>query len=453
MNKNLKPGIHPEAELLNAFAEHELSPAEQRPVLAHLADCNRCRQIVFLAQEAAAIDDQPNATALPMPSRPWWSNWSIVWIAAPACAALLTIAVFLNLKPIAPVTQRADVTKPPIQPTAPHASAMDRSVIASQSTEQKTARFRDKLVGDMPQSAQASPPSLSISRNTEPAARPRPAMSFSTVKVKSESAAPALIVSAGASRIEPASKPIPPLPEPSNIFIAPSSSNIVLQSPTVPSAAASIALSPQPIPSPRAAPMPPHAIPNAARPGSMHSVSGTISGRNSVTLNGAPLQKQAFSALADATARKILYTKLPNGLTAVSTAAVFTAATQHRLVALDTAGTLFRSEDEGTTWQPISIQWTGRPLQVRTLQMSASPTPASPGPASPRSDSGASSSLVSCPTCASTSIFSPEVKFELITDAVSTFTSTDGLTWSPKLTPKSAPQPPQAQTPAPAPQK
>lgn len=42
-------GPHPAADLLSAFAENALPGAERRDVLAHLADCGLCREVVFLS--------------------------------------------------------------------------------------------------------------------------------------------------------------------------------------------------------------------------------------------------------------------------------------------------------------------------------------------------------------------------------------------------------------------
>lgn len=42
-------GPHPDADLLSAFAENALPEAERTGVLAHLADCGSCREVVFLS--------------------------------------------------------------------------------------------------------------------------------------------------------------------------------------------------------------------------------------------------------------------------------------------------------------------------------------------------------------------------------------------------------------------
>jgi hypothetical protein len=134
----------------------------------------------------------------------------------------------------------------------------------------------------------------------------------------------------------------------------------------------------------------------------------------SITING-PLHFDSPTLDTDA-ARRILYSRLPNGSTAVST-----AAAQHHLLAIDAQGSLFRSEDYGVTWEAVTQQWTGRALQVHI-----NPAPAM----SPN----AVVSVTPCRTCAAnqptTSTAAPI--FEILTDSVSKWISTDGKTWKAK---------------------
>jgi hypothetical protein len=73
---------HPDANLLAAFAERALSGAERVSVLGHLADCARCRQIVFLAQEAAGEETATVIVPKPMKSRMRWMRWSVAVVSA-----------------------------------------------------------------------------------------------------------------------------------------------------------------------------------------------------------------------------------------------------------------------------------------------------------------------------------------------------------------------------------
>jgi hypothetical protein len=94
---------------------------------------------------------------------------------------------------------------------------------------------------------------------------------------------------------------------------------------------------------------------------------------------------------------------LPSGLEALSVA---TAAS--RSIAIDASGSLFRSEDAGSHWLPVKTQWTGRAVLVRTLQIDAN------------------SSLLK----------QRAPGFELVSDKLRSWVSTDGKTWTEKNLPK-----------------
>ncbi len=63
-------GNHPDANLLTAFAEHALGKPEREVVLAHLAKCGDCRDIVALALPAADV-----VTPVIVPARHGWLTW------------------------------------------------------------------------------------------------------------------------------------------------------------------------------------------------------------------------------------------------------------------------------------------------------------------------------------------------------------------------------------------
>src|SRR5664279_1126861 len=48
--------VHPSPDVLTAFMERTLPPVESEVVTHHLAQCAECREIVFLASEAAEDD-------------------------------------------------------------------------------------------------------------------------------------------------------------------------------------------------------------------------------------------------------------------------------------------------------------------------------------------------------------------------------------------------------------
>ena len=44
MSERFHPGVHPDPDVLNAFAESALAEHERAECLAHLADCAQCRE-------------------------------------------------------------------------------------------------------------------------------------------------------------------------------------------------------------------------------------------------------------------------------------------------------------------------------------------------------------------------------------------------------------------------
>ena len=87
---------HLGADQLNAFIEGALSEHERQQSLAHLAECQQCRQIVFLAQQAET--PEPARVADVLPSRPWFASFWLVG-GALACAVLLVAVLHLRHAP------------------------------------------------------------------------------------------------------------------------------------------------------------------------------------------------------------------------------------------------------------------------------------------------------------------------------------------------------------------
>jgi hypothetical protein len=128
MSEILQAGQHPDADQLNAFAEHTLPAHEQQQTLAHLAICPACRQIVSLSLPPA--DESP--VLHPAVRRRWFSRWHPAWAAVPAFAALILVILFVRKsekgdRPAPVPSQIAEARKPaaearqspPAQPTTP----------------------------------------------------------------------------------------------------------------------------------------------------------------------------------------------------------------------------------------------------------------------------------------------------------------------------------------------
>ena len=84
------PGIHPEAEQLNAFAENALAANERESVLTHLATCAECRQVVSLA-----VASRPEGAPLVKPARGGFRWATFQWAAVAASVAIVTVAVLV----------------------------------------------------------------------------------------------------------------------------------------------------------------------------------------------------------------------------------------------------------------------------------------------------------------------------------------------------------------------
>jgi hypothetical protein len=136
------------------------------------------------------------------------------------------------------------------------------------------------------------------------------------------------------------------------------------------------------------------------------------------------------------------HAKLPSGLGAVSSAAML-----NRLVAVDSAGTVFFSQDGGNRWETVKARWSGKAIQVQAppqglYRPRAADTTATAETAPP-ADKNAGNGIVETPLAASappsdtTPIAAnskavppiPAMLFRLVTDRRQTWVSTDGKVW------------------------
>jgi len=70
--KTAPAGLHPDPNLLGAFAEQALSDRERTQVLDHLARCGECREVVALATPPTAIVDGRDTAYV---SKAPWFSW------------------------------------------------------------------------------------------------------------------------------------------------------------------------------------------------------------------------------------------------------------------------------------------------------------------------------------------------------------------------------------------
>jgi Carboxypeptidase regulatory-like domain/Putative zinc-finger len=94
LNRNLQPGIHPDADQLSVFVEGAATAREQEKMLAHLAECAECRKAVFLMQP----HEEPQRVTATR-EKGWMRRW-LVPVGLPAVAlACGLIAVLVYIRP------------------------------------------------------------------------------------------------------------------------------------------------------------------------------------------------------------------------------------------------------------------------------------------------------------------------------------------------------------------
>jgi hypothetical protein len=392
MNFITQPGVHPDAESLNAFVEQALPATERQQILEHLAACNRCREVLFLAQEAAGVEGVQTIMPLPEKSRTspkWFTGWRWTWVPATALAGLVGFAVLHHIRSTPSETDRVarnalqlpiresssakpeqSVAKPgsPEPPEKQAAGTKTGSATSDLSTDQvasaKKAPRSDKLqvvVGDKSESPEemrsaASAPSVStqtLSRNQKPASTGGPYVmndSFQqqTMGQHQENAQDQLHSARYSAKVADAAG--------STLSVA-AADRADAQNQTSANA-------PAPMPTREVALQAPKS-------------SGTAK----------------FDEIAPDSKKKVAI--LPNGTSAISV-----ASAQGRTVAIDASGSVFLSEAPGRQWMPVATQWTGRAIVVRALQ--------------PSSQAGTTPQLA---------------LFELVNNGNETWMSSDGMTW------------------------
>src|SRR5271168_3141649 len=94
--RSQQAGPHPDADVLTAFAEDALPEREKKQLIAHLAVCAHCREVLSVAASATPepITDD-TAHVLPRPMHPPLRTW-LPWVATAAGVVIVTLAVVLH---------------------------------------------------------------------------------------------------------------------------------------------------------------------------------------------------------------------------------------------------------------------------------------------------------------------------------------------------------------------
>lgn len=121
---------HPEPNLLTAFAEQSLSPAERESVLQHLAQCGDCREVIAIALPASesvpvvqAASEPQKASVAPVIASKARGNW-FGWLGLRGlafAAGVVIVASVLILRPGKSPAPQGETTTASVKTAAPPA--------------------------------------------------------------------------------------------------------------------------------------------------------------------------------------------------------------------------------------------------------------------------------------------------------------------------------------------
>jgi hypothetical protein len=392
MSSNFQFEIHPDAEVLNAFAEQALLPEERAEVLAHLGGCSRCREIVFLAA-AADCEEEAAAPVAAQPAEPrlagvhgagqrnawlreWFAGWRLAWILACAVTAVVLVALAVHMRRTGEGTEMARVTPAPavraeMQTPAPQAQSGKTAAAPHAAAAPAKAKPAEEKAEGILAARVAALPNKSVPladneafralglENDTKASPPAPQFAVASVGVPGTHQEDASALNQlqeragnGVSRA-------------TNSGFEPSRGMNLRVASVEPEAYA-----------PRAASV----MKNAAMQEELASVQKSV------------VRLRAIS--------------LPNGEAPASTVGI-----QPRVLALAGDGTLYLSQNAGLHWQAVAAQWTGKAVTVRLRGESAA---------------GREKAVEKA---ASVGESAPRV-FELVNDKGHLWVSSDGLTWT-----------------------
>lgn len=354
MSEHFQPGQHPDADQLSAFLDDALAPHERQETLTHLAQCDDCRSLVFLAQEAA-VDDAPAAEFIPQSSpvrKPWFSGWTLAWPAAALLACLVIATVYTRhlflrgsdqvstatstnapqaVKPIPPRSDsEARIQKPSGKPVG--AATEESKVSVPALGKEGNGLQKSRQVAGLISQQQRSEDVTSNGVISGLALRPKTQVNTAPGTVHGNALGRSANFSAALAATGKSLAPLTPsdanVPAPTlNTVQTESANDLVL----------------------KAAPAPPISggavtVQAAAQPGEL------------ATINAQPIVTNAFAKKLATPQHQF---NLPSHLETVSN-----ISNARLILAVDSAGTLFASNDAGKHWKSISARWKGRAVKV-----------------------------------------------------------------------------------------
>jgi len=431
--------MHPGAETLSAFTEQALSAKERGEVLAHLAVCGRCRQVVALAREAAGAEVAATRHEVVRP-RAWWRSWGLAVVPVSAMAATALIAFYVheraaqrtsdvakleqqqpNEKAASPpqaLPQSPAQAAPPAPATPVDAPTKPRETERPDEARRKPAAEPDETAGAPPAAPPDAPRAESIGgtlpSRVGPAETPgfeRHGMAFARAGAPADDKSP----SGSSIYDEEHKKRADEAAEERHQSVAKAATPAGLHDSEVDETKIDKTEIDK-------TGIDKTSIDNA---GSAPAESPTAQSSEQVEVNSQQLQPQPvpdvsagslmrMRSSAISPARMATPIHLPSGLPALSV-----ASSDHFVLAIDKKGTLFFSDDSGLAWRKVKRQWTGRAILVRKKNSEDAAAPAA-APEGPGSNSTADA------------LSHPETIFELFNDQNDLWLSADGRFWTAK---------------------
>jgi hypothetical protein len=410
MKPTIQLGAHPDAESLTAFAEQLLSGAEREQILAHMVACSRCREVVFLAHQAIEAE-KPASVSPPQESlrpmlRGWFNGLRWAWVPVAALAGLVGFAAIQHLRrgEISPPRMAQNVSPREANPSTTPAKSVDTPPVQQQTQGRQEVKERSAARRRTDRDAEASSTALDqedkVAQKKDELAKESDLLGAAAPV---SAAAPAVLGGAVHGTVTARAK--------SSASGGPMAQNQVQQQNSQQLQPQNYANEVRPIGTlsdsankPTPASVPPG---GAAETVTVQGGEGGLRPASATPANAPEIATAAQSvALLNMKAARLKSGRsaLPNKLGILSE-----AKAAKTTIAIDTAGSLFRSEDGGKHWQAVNAQWTGRAVLVKV-----------------RPTTAVSGGLLQ----------HPSTTFELTTDKQGTWTSDDGKTWTPATPPK-----------------
>lgn len=158
------PTQHPDADLLTAYGENSLSGTERQSVMEHLAMCEECREVVFLALPEG---DSAQEAVSPAPVRK--VRW-MAWASAAAAVVVVGSAVVVfkpGKSPAPPEPVSIAQKEAPAQPNVEVPREAAKPQVPSDASRPAKTRTSDQVAGVKPTPSPV--PSIAIPTREEPA--------------------------------------------------------------------------------------------------------------------------------------------------------------------------------------------------------------------------------------------------------------------------------------------